>query len=168
MPWTQKTSAWSAPESGSPRSFDEPQRFHGAARCRCSPDRPVNAGRFAFRRSPAGAVLGPSDADLLQLQPGRSVLARTQKAGAWSAPESGSPRSFDEPQRFHGAARYRCSPDRPVNAGRFLLQMLFLPVPIRTTAWGSPSVAARAFRPGQNTKSRRLIGSGIRQPPQLR
>nr|MDH3075846.1 hypothetical protein [Bacillus velezensis] len=68
------------------------------------------------------------------MQPGRSVLARTQKAGAWSAPESGSPRSFDEPQRFHGAARYRCSPDRPVNAGRFLLQMLFLPVPIRTTA----------------------------------
>ncbi len=47
-----------------------------ARRCRYTPDRFVNAGRFRLRCSSVGAVSGPKDADLLQAA---RFLTRTQK-----------------------------------------------------------------------------------------
>ncbi|MES3674112.1 hypothetical protein QNI26_21745, partial [Bacillus velezensis] len=49
-----------------------------ARRCQCFPDRPVNAGVFSFRRSPAGVASEPTAADLLQL-PGRPVACPDTK-----------------------------------------------------------------------------------------
>ncbi|MED5096424.1 hypothetical protein P9738_09270, partial [Bacillus siamensis] len=55
--------------------------------------------------------------------------------GAWLAPESGCPRSFDEPQRFHGAAllvQTRWLRKR----GAFSPSDALLPVPIGTDGRG--------------------------------
>jgi hypothetical protein len=96
-----------------------------ARRCRpVRPDRPRKRGAF----SPSDALLlapdrGRSTAELLQ-QPGCPVACPGHKKPAPGWFRNLVPRSFDEPQRLHGAA-LPVRPDRPpVNAGRFLLQML--------------------------------------------
>ncbi|WBY48007.1 hypothetical protein PF996_21525 (plasmid) [Bacillus velezensis] len=82
---TKKAGAWSAPESGCPAASMRRRDFM-ARRCRCFPNRPVNAGRFLLQMLSFWNRTEPTATDLLQLS-GRPGLARTQKkAGAASEP----------------------------------------------------------------------------------
>jgi hypothetical protein len=77
--WTQKNRHLVlAPESGFSSAASMSRGDFTTRRCRCRPDRPVNAVCFHLQTPPAGAASEPTAAELLQL-PGRPVLPGHKK-----------------------------------------------------------------------------------------
>jgi hypothetical protein len=155
-----------APESGFLRSFDEPRRFHDAAlpvQTRSPRKRgvfsPSDALLLAPHREPDGRYRGAPSAT-------RAVrfLLWTQKKPAPGKLRNPVSSAASMSRGDFTTRRCRCRPDRPVNAVCFHLQTL--------SCWrriGTDGTAELLQLPGrpvwyQDTKNRRLIGSGIRLP----